>query len=183
MDNNDFYIKQIKATIRLIENDEGNNDDKIALLLNSLLSLVVLPYEKAKKKNKKRIFAGSFNEKVVKGIGIIPLVFSPIKKCNKYSPQFSKKEITTFINKLRNGIAHQNITIHYVEDELHFLIANEFSCSECKSCKEKMCAKHGVKKQKNKVQDFAIDVTAKQLRKTALYIARSYLTAIEGEEK
>lgn len=64
-----FYIEQIKTTKKIIK------EFSPTMLLNSLLSLVLLPYEKAKAKNGEKIFSGEINN-LFKLFGIQPIVFN-----------------------------------------------------------------------------------------------------------
>lgn len=174
-----FYIKQIKTTKKIIEKYSESQEFSPTMLINSLLSLVILPFEKAKKKDGKKIFPGSYKN-LEKDIGILPTVFTPIKFCKRENPTFESKTIYSFIRKFRNGIAHQNLNVIVAENHtVRIKINNKFSCSGCKKCKSKACKNKGLNIDGNSVVDFEINVTVKQLQKLAEYIANSYLKSIQ----
>ena len=148
------------------------------MLINSLLSLVVLPFECAKKTDGKKIFPGHFTD-LEKKIGVTPQIFVPIKSCSDGKVSYNYKTIYAFVNKFRNGIAHQNLAVDVDEQRhIHITVVNKFSCNNCKNCKVKSCEEKGLKKQGNSVVDFQIRVTVSELQKVALYIADAYLKAI-----
>lgn len=174
----EFFISQIEKTKRIVPTFSDTDEFSPAMLINSLLSLVILPFECAKKKNKEKIFPGKFAD-LMKKLSVTPSVFVPIKSCSGIETTYSNKTIYVFVNKFRNGIAHQNLTVDVDEKrQIHITVVNKFSCNNCKKCKEKCCEKKGLKKQGNSVVDFKIRVTVKELQKIALYIADAYLKAI-----
>lgn len=174
-----FYISQIETTKIIIKKFSTTKEFSPAMLLNSLLSLVVLPFENAKKKDTERVFPGKFQD-MLHSIAITPVCFSPIKGCSKGDVEYQNKTTYAFINKFRNGIAHQNLTVNVDESKMiHIIIYNKFTCQSCKSCKSKKCEEKGLKKLGNGVIDFQINVTVNELQKLALYIADAYLKAIK----
>ena len=116
---------------------------------------------------------------LVKKIGVTPQIFVPIKNCVDGDVSFNNKTIYAFVNKFRNGIAHQNLEIS-VDEQRHvnIIITNKFSCKNRNKCKEKRCLEKGVEKHGNSIIDFRISVTVNELQKVALYIADAYLKAI-----
>ena len=58
----EFCIKQIKTTKEIINTFSNNEEFSPTMLLNSLLSLVILPFEKAKSKDGERIFKGTYKD-------------------------------------------------------------------------------------------------------------------------
>ena len=173
-----FFISQIETTKKIIKTFSDTDEFSPTMLINSLLSLVVLPFECAKKTDGNKIFPGRFAD-LVKKIGITPQIFVPIKNCANGDVSYSNKTIYSFINKFRNGIAHQNLKV-CVDEQKHvrIIITNKFSCKHCSKCEEKRCLEKGVKKQRYSVIDFQISVTVGELQKIALYIADAYLKAI-----
>lgn len=176
----EFYISQIKTTKKIIEQFSNNDEFSPAMLINSLLSLVVLPFEKAKKKDGNKIFPGSYKD-LEKKLGFNPEIFQPIKSCkNQGKIDYSNKNIYVYINKFRNGIAHQNLSISVSDErQVYISIWNKFESQSCKKCKYKTCMEKGLKLENGGVVDFKIKVTVTQLQKLSLYIADSYLKAIE----
>lgn len=174
-----FYIEQITTTKKLIKTFGNTDEFSPTLLLNCLLSLVVLPYEKAKKKNGDRIFPGEYKN-IEKKLGFSPATFQPIKSCKDGKLKYSRKTIYTYINKFRNGIAHQNLEIHVGDNrDISIKIYNKFAGQDCKKCAKKICSQKGLRYESGGIIDYEIIVTVKQLQKLAFYIADSYLKAIK----
>lgn len=176
-----FFISQITTTKGIIKRFSNTAEFSPTMLLNSLLSLVVIPYERAKKGNGERIFSGKLDD-LSKRLPISPTVFQPIKSCSGDKVIYGNRTIYSFVNKFRNGIAHQNLSVDVDEKrEVHITICNKFSCSECKKCarkKTRKCEEKGLKRENGTVIDFEIRVTVNELQKLALYIADCYLKAI-----
>ena len=176
----EFFISQIKTTKEIIHTFSNTGAFSPTMLINSLLSLVVLPFESAKKSNGEKIFPGAYKDLENK-LGFAPVVFNPIKYCNGKETVYSNRTIYSYINKFRNGIAHQNLSVNVDDDKvLYITIYNRYSSPNCKKCKSKSCTKKGLQYNRNGIIDFEIMVTVEQLQKLALYIADSYLKAIEG---
>ena len=175
----DFYKKQIETTISIVETFSNNNEFSPTMLINSLLSLVVLPFEAAKKHDRTKTFPGSL-ETVMKSFLCYPEIFSPIKCCNGEKVLYGNKTIYSFVNKFRNGIAHQNLRVNVDENRnITITIYNIFVSGACKNCKNKVCKEKGLSPSRGKVEDFRITVTVPQLQKIALYIANSYLKSMD----
>lgn len=175
-----FFIDQIKTTKEIINKFSDTEEFSPTMLINSLLSLVVLPFESAKKANGEKIFPGTYKE-LEKKLRFNPIIFQPIKKCDGNKTEYANKTIYAYINKFRNGIAHQNLTVSVNEKRVIFItVYNKFKCSNCNKCKSKVCTKKGLQYIRSGIVDFQITVTVKQLQKLALYIADSYLKMIEG---
>lgn len=175
----EFYINQIETTKKIIKEFSTKKEFSPAMLLNSLLSLVVLPFENAKKKDTERVFPGKLQD-MLHSIAITPVLFSPIKACSKGNVAYQNKTTYAFINKFRNGIVHQNLKVNVDESRMiHIVIYNKFTCQSCKKCTSKTCEEKGLKRSGNGVIDFQLSVTVSELQKLALYIADAYLKAIK----
>ena len=175
---NQFYIEQIETTKQIIKKFSKTDEFSPTMLINSLLSLVVLPFERAKKTARNKVFPGHFAD-FVKKTGITPQIFVPIKNCVDGNVSYNNKTIYAFVNKFRNGIAHQNLEVMVDEQRrVRIIITNRFSCKDCSKCKKKKCLEKGVEKHGNSIIDFRISVTIGELQKVALYIADAYLKAI-----
>lgn len=173
-----FFIKQIETTKKIIKKFSNTDEFSPTMLINSLLSLVVLPFECAKKTDGNKIFPGHFAD-LVKKLGISPQIFVPRKSCVDGNVSYNNKTIYAFVNKFRNGIAHQNLEVSVDEQRrVNIIITNKFSCKNCNKCKEKRCLEKSVEKHGNSIIDFRIKVTVSELQKVALYIADAYLKAI-----
>lgn len=126
-----FYIQQIKTTKEIIRQFSNTEEFSPTMLINSLLSLVVLPFESAKKTNGEKIFPGTYKE-LENNLGFSPLVFQPIKKCNGVEISYSNKNIYAYINKFRNGIAHQNLNVSVNADRVIYItVFNKFISKNC----------------------------------------------------
>ena len=58
----EFFIEQIKTTKKIIHTFSKNDEFSPTMLINSLLSLVVLPFESAKITNGEKIFPGGYKD-------------------------------------------------------------------------------------------------------------------------
>ena len=173
-----FYISQIETTKRIIKTFSETTEFSPAMLINSLLSLVILPYERAKESGGGRIFPGKYPD-LIRKFGISPQIFTPIQSCSNGDVVYNRKTIYTFVNKFRNGIAHQNLEISVDNyKHIYIVISNKFSCKSCRKCKTKKCSLKGLQRRGNTVTDFQIQVTVEELQKIALYIADAYIKAI-----
>ena len=72
--------KQIENTVRTINSFFDNQELSYTALQNALLSLVLLPFESAKRKDNRRIWQGKYDD-VKKSIGFADEVFVPITEC------------------------------------------------------------------------------------------------------
>ena len=176
----EFFIEQIKTTKKIIHTFSKTDEFSPTMLINSLLSLVVLPFESAKVTNGEKIFPGGYKD-LEKKLSFSPVIFQPIKSCDENNITYSNKTIYSYINKFRNGIAHQNLNVLVDEDKVIYItIYNKYTNTKCKKCKQKTCLEKGLQYNKSGIVDFKITVTVSQLQKLALYIADSYLKAIDG---
>jgi hypothetical protein len=121
----DYKIDFIKRTKEILEGgykDFEEKDREVTFLLNCLLGLVVGVSENEKREN--RIFQGNIDDSFLK---LIPEKIGFIEK-SQYKNDLTNKDLTTldllvrhkndlkmkkklwFINKIRNCIAHQNIS-------------------------------------------------------------------------
>lgn len=163
--------RRIRETREILE--ECNIDDHkyFTVLLNSLLSLVVLPIEQIKRQKGKQVFNGRYTE-FLKTVSITPIVFSPIKKLNEDGTvENEKRLISCFVRKLRNSVAHQNIEFIDGEEETYIRFYNVAS-NNSKAIKK---YSGNCKIEHSKLIDFEIKINAIQLKKLAIYIANKYL--------
>lgn len=180
--NTEFYVLQIKNTKEIIRRFANCKELSPTMLINSLLSLVIFPFEKAKRADGNKIFPGTYKELEEK-LGFHPIIFAPIKGCQNGRVKYSNKTIYTYINKFRNGIAHQNLDVYVDENKIIYItIYNVFNARECMKCQSLACKEKGVEHVRGESIDFKITVTVEQLQKLALYIADSYLVAIDREK-
>lgn len=156
------YDKEIiRRTKELIESYEG--EFTITLLMNSLLSLIVLPKEYSQ--NREMEFLDSL-------IQDIKTIESVINKDNflfhegstvgsKVNPSVpNPRDLNQLLRRIRNGISHQHIIP--ITDGLNKwsgVIFEDYN--------------------KNHVRGLHIDFTIAELKEFALYIANSYLSEIK----
>lgn len=155
MDNN-LIRKQIKETKEIMLQADTSDKLYLPLLINSLLSLVVLPIEELKRKPREKVFGSSFIE-FQKTTGVVPILFKPIKDILGGEIFYSNRTPQKFVEKLRNGIAHQCIEIKEFEGTNYIIIYNIF------------------KKGKMAIKDFEIKLSSNELKKLALFISNCYL--------
>ncbi|MDR3277873.1 MAG: hypothetical protein LBT12_03790 [Oscillospiraceae bacterium] len=176
-----FFTEQIETTIKIVKHFANSKEFSPAMLFNSLLSLVILPFESAKTRDGEKIFPGSFAD-IQKKLKFAPIIFQPINKCEDGTVKYYNKTTYAFVKKFRHAIAHQNIEIPESENTtVHIRLFNKFQCRYCKKCKQKECVKKGLKYTTSAIKDFEIDVSIEQLQSIALYIANCYLKAIKGK--
>ena len=106
--NSNYTFKRINQTIEIINNLDSKNDNYMTMLMNSLLSLIVLPIEELKRDDTKRFF-GHRMVNFYKQTGIVPIKFDPqwVNENNKLVNQ--NRVPKNFFIRLRNSISHQNI--------------------------------------------------------------------------
>lgn len=176
----DFYIKQIETTKKIVNAYGGVIKYSPTLLLNSLLSLIIIPCEDAKRRDGTKIFPGKYLD-LIKKLGITPKIFQPIGSYTQGKGiKWEQRTTYAFIRKLRNGIAHQNIVLSVDANRVvSVIIQNRFTDKDCiNKAKEEYQGK-GLKVEGGGIVDFEIAFTVKQLERTALYIADAYLKAIK----
>lgn len=185
----DFVICQIRESLE--NNDVLCLDDLTSriLLYNSLIALIVLPVEQAKRSGtsgeKNPLFKKSLSD-LRKACQFDLTVFEPIQGFDSNgSLKFQRKSIYCFMTKLRNSIAHQNIA--FDEDgQLNHSITffNRFGVSEKKAAKlsissQKELSEKGLHLKNGYIEDFRITLTFEQLRTLANWIGEEYLRAME----
>lgn len=179
-DNQRFMAQQIENSVKIIETFFDSKELSYTALQNALLSLVLLPFESAKKKDKIRVWRGSYSD-IKKEIGFSEIVFQPIAECRNQTPKFNNRSQYSFIKKFRNAVAHQNIQIVVREDRVITVEFFNISPSKCKKCKTSDCKAKSLKATVNGVEDFRISFTYNQLHTFAIYVANSYLKSITGK--
>ena len=154
-----FTIKRIKQTKDLLNNLNPNSDEYLTMLLNSLLSLIILPVEEIKRKPREKTFNIRIND-FYKIIGVTPIKFDPIKSVDKNGNIIKRNRTTNnFVIKLRNAIAHQNIKVNEIEGKTYITLFNIFKSNNLK----------------RGIRDFEIKLSLVELRRLSLFIAESYL--------
>ena len=185
----DFIICQIRESLE--NNDVLCLDDLTSriLLYNSLIALIVLPVEQAKRSGtggeENPLFKKSLSD-LRKACQFDLTVFEPIKWLDRDGDlSFGKKDIYRFMTKLRNSIAHQNIFFDEDEQLNHRItFFNRFGVSEEKAAKlsansHKELNGRGLRLKNSHIEDFRITLTFEQLRTLANWIGEEYLRAME----
>lgn len=132
----EFYINQIKTTEKIVKQFSNTSEFSPTMLLNSLLSLIILPYENVKRSGRGKVFSGKIKE-LNKKFGFNPEIFEPIESCNGNKPNYKKrKDIYTYVGKFRNAIAHQNLRVIVGDKrEIEIVIFNRFKGNKCSKCR------------------------------------------------
>ena len=88
--------KQIENTVRIINSFFDNQELSYTALQNALLSLVLLPFESAKRKDNRRIWQGKYDD-VKKSIGFADEVFVPLTECKNNIAKIGNRSQYSFI--------------------------------------------------------------------------------------
>lgn len=180
-DNQAFMKLQIENTIEIINRFFDSSELSYTALQNALLSLVLLPFESVKRRDKNRIWQGKY-EDVKKNIGFTDEVFVPITECKNGMVKIGNRSQYSFIKKFRNAVAHQNIQICVDERRLISVVFFNVFPAKCAKCKNKDCKAYALQRRNGGVEDFRVSFTYDQLHNFALFVASSYLRSITGEE-
>lgn len=181
-DNQVFMKKQIENTIQIINAFFDNKELSYTALQNALLSLVILPFESAKRRDSNRIWQGRYND-VKKQIGFVDEVFIPITECKNSIAKIGNRSQYSFIKKFRNAVAHQNIQICVNEDHLVSVRFYNIFPAKCTKCSNKGCKAYTLQRRNGGIEDFKVSFTYQQLHRFALFVANSYIRSITGENK
>ena len=181
-DNQVFMKKQIENTIQIINAFFDNKELSYTALQNALLSLVILPFESAKRRDSNRIWQGRYND-VKKQIGFVDEVFVPITECKNSIAKIGNRSQYSFIKKFRNAVAHQNIQICVNEDRLISVRFYNIFPAKCTKCSNKGCKAYTLQRRNGGIEDFKVSFTYQQLHRFALFVANSYIRSITGENK
>ena len=175
-----FMVQQIENTIKIIERFFDDRELSYTALQNALLSLVLLPFESAKRRDKTRIWQGKY-EDVKKTIGFTDEVFVPISECKNGKVKIGNRSQYSFIKKFRNAVAHQNILICVNESRLISIVFFNVFPAKCPKCENNDCKAYTLRRINSGVEDFRVSFTYEQLHRFALFIASSYLRSITGD--
>lgn len=151
MEIKNFNIDFVLRTKRILTDYQG--DLEVSNLINCTLGLLILPYESVK--NNPPAFWKTDIANVEELSGIRIKRFDPIKKIRNGRITRYPKTVKVFLQKIRNGLAHQHIQA--INDGGNFTgitITNNYD--------------------KNN-RDLEIEFTHEELRKFALFISKQYL--------
>lgn len=145
----EFNLDFVRRTIQIL--DDYNGKYTFSNLINCSLGLIILPYEK-------RGFSSFLNQNI-SDINSLPSFtiskFEPRRSFKKGVVAFYPKTLKVLLQKIRNGLAHQNIRPINIDGILHSIeIANEFRGNT----------------------DLVIKFTEDELKNFALFISKLYLT-------
>ena len=183
----DFILCQIKETLETNDLLDLSSLTHRILLYNSLISLIVLPVEEIKKsgtaKVKNRIYRGSLSALQEKCNFTIEL-FEPILKFDIKTQhlKFNKKDMYSFMRKLRNAVAHQNVRFYEENRHTRITFSNVYASTTQPSeeIKEQL-KERGLKLKGESVEDFRISISFEGLKKLGDWIGSEYLRTLEFE--
>ncbi|WP_396169463.1 HEPN family nuclease [Flavobacterium sp.] len=149
--NGSYDIELIRRTKKLLETYNG--EFKLTLLMNSLLSLIVLPQQ-----HNSRIRKLNFMNQNLANLEAIDYVLN----CNNYyfDPRKYNSDLKNLLNRIRNGIAHQRIETISENGKWLGVIIEDYDL------------------QNN--LGLHLELTTAELKRFALFIANSYLNAVNS---
>ncbi len=147
---NEFKIDFVEHTKDVLENYAGKNE--VSNLLNCTLGLIILPYENVK--DSTDAFWGTEVHNI-KGLpSFTTHHFDPILKIKKGVIKPYPKTLKVLLQKIRNGLAHQNIEpVTHNQAFKGVIIRNYFDKTHC---------------------DLKLEFTTEELKQFALFIAGEY---------
>ncbi len=179
-ENQEFMVEQIHNTMKIVTSFSDDSKLSYTALQNALLSLVLLPFESAKKKDGTKVWQGSYSD-VCEAIGFNEITFKPIAECRDGKVRFNNRTQYSFIKKFRNAIAHQNINLRVKDQKIEALEFHNSFPANCASCSNKECPARQLKRVSGGIEDFRVSFTYKQLHDFAFYVAASYTRSITGK--
>jgi len=148
--NGPFDIELITRTKQLLDTYKGYYTN--TLLMNSLLSLIVLPQQyNARQRNL------SFMNQDLTKIREIDFVLNSPRFL--FDPRRHNNDLKNLMNRIRNGIAHQNIQVIGKNHEWATIIIED--------------------KDKSGQVGLHLELTIEELKKLAIYIADEYTAAVQ----
>ena len=172
-----FLRLQIQATYQTVQDLDLNTVEGKALLVNALLSLVVFPCEMLKKERAaggdSKLLAGSYPA-IRDAIGFDEQLFKPIKSVNSTEIKRLNRTLYSFMSKLRNAVAHQNIEWAGDGDDA-ILFRNYFTSWSSSGAQKALCEEAGFSYSAEGIEDFRIVMTFDQMKQFANWLALSYL--------
>jgi len=143
-----FNIDFVKRTIKIL--DHYNGDYSFSNLINCTLGLIILPYEA---RGSSSIF--NKNIAVIDSLPSFTLInFNPIKVIKNNEVFYYPKSLKVLLQKIRNGLAHQNIRpVNFDGILKSIVISNKYRSK----------------------QDLEIEFTEYELKNFALFISETYL--------
>lgn len=143
-----FNIDFVKRTITILENYKGEYG--FSNLINCTLGLIVLPYE--------RNVSSEIFKKNITEIDSLPSftisIFEPIETIKNGKKIFFPKTLKVLLKKIRNGLAHQNISPKNINGVLNsIVITNKYRDHT----------------------DMVVEFTEFELKNFALFISQTYL--------
>lgn len=152
MEIKNFNIEFVKRTKKILNEYSGGFD--FSTLINCTLGLLILPYENVKFSTNP-IWDQDVSE--IATIRVLDITrFEPIEKIKSGNTTYYPKTAKVFLQKIRNGLAHQNIQTINDNGSFTGVIIKNFYFEK---------------------QDLEVTFTQKQLHDFALFIADQYLSA------
>ena len=182
----DFILCQISESLNTNDVLDLSLLSHRIMLYNSLVALIVLPVEEQKKSGTgteaNRLYNISLSS-LKKMCGFSLELFEPISGFDKNSSElmFSKKDMYTFMRKLRNAIAHQNVRFIEEGSTGQVIFFNVFPLSDKRSTEavKGELKKRKLKRIKSGVEDFRIRMTFEEMRDLSNWIGSEYLRVLQ----
>ena len=182
----DFILCQISESLNTNEVLDLSLLSHRILLYNSLVALVVLPVEDLKKSGTEtevnRLYSVSLSS-LRKRCSFSLELFEPISHFDKGRGElmFNKKDMYTFMRKLRNAIAHQNV--RFIEEgatgQIVFFNVFPLSAKRSTGAEKEQLEKRGLKRIKTGIEDFRIRMTFEEMRDLSSWIGSEYLRVLQ----
>ena len=154
------------------------------MLYNSLVALIVLPVEEAKRQGTKRkknpLYTKTLSD-LQKDCSFSLELFEPIDHFDKDRGclLFSNRTIYSFMRKLRNAIAHQNVRF---DSKGGISRISFFNVYRPRGLSQEMLSsqlsQRKLKLVKHSIEDFRISVSFEELRDLSTWIGSEYLRAL-----
>ena len=182
----DFILCQIEESLEMNEVLDLSTLSHRIMLYNSLVALIVLPVEEMKKrgtKNEKNPLYEKSLSDIRKSCSFVLETFDPIHGFDKREGllTFQRKTTYTFMRKLRNAIAHQNVLF----DDDGFARISFFNWYSSKALSSDKVVNQindrGLILNHNRVEDFRISMSFEELRDLSSWVGSEYLRALKYE--
>ena len=146
-----FEIEFVERTKKILEEYTGDYD--MSIILNCALGLIILPYEKRRDTPSWNTELGDISELPSFNLKI----FKPIRNTNNSGVTYYPKTLKVLLQKIRNGLAHQNIEpVNENGKFVGVIIRNYFNKA-------------------NRHLDLDVHFSQQELKDFALFIANEYL--------
>jgi len=158
METKNFPLDFVKRTIANLDRYQG--EFEFTNLLNCTLGLIILPYEKGMRgKHPQSVWNTNLND-VPNRPSFQIHRFEPLQKGRNGEPKYCKKTLKVLLQKIRNGLAHQNVWPINQNGEFCDVIIKNYFDDEHKDRDD---------------PDLHVQFSKNELKDFALFIANAYL--------